>query len=339
MSIQPKNILCGMLLLLFALNAVTADAGTLVSKPGEWTKDQSNYGLGGLYLYLPKNNTPKLAGKRALMVVLHGCGQSASGDIIDKRSGWEGPAEKYGMVLAAPDVPVTNPNGTRVAAGCWDWFGSKHQRGERDTALLADMINAVKARKELNIDSNQIYVVGMSSGGGVSQLLACLYPELIAGFGIHSGPALGSLVFDVFKPPRVTAESIAEHCKQYAGDQQSAFSSQIASIIHGELDKLSVPAHADRNREGLQLLYGANTEAGTIEEANQGNGKLYKDGNGKIRLAQILVTGIGHAFSAGEGSSGGGTYGTNFHDYTHINYPAWVTEFFFDNNLRVKRQS
>ncbi|MGZ5818215.1 MAG: extracellular catalytic domain type 1 short-chain-length polyhydroxyalkanoate depolymerase [Burkholderiaceae bacterium] len=338
MSVAHKNISRLLCLFIFVTNVVAANTSLAATKPGEWTKDENSYGLGGLYLYLPKNSVPKLAGKRALMVVLHGCAQSASGDIIDKRSGWEVPAEKYGMVLAAPDVPTTNPNGTRVAAGCWDWFGSKHQRGERDTALLADMITAVKARPELNIDPNQIYVVGMSSGGGVSQLLACTYPELIAGFGIHSGPAMGSLVFDVFNAPRVSAESIADNCKRYAGDQQSALSSQIASIIHGELDKLAVPSHADRNREGLQLLYGANIDAGTIEETNQSNGKLYKDTNGKIRLAQIVVTGIGHTFSAGEGSTGGGTYGTNFHDYTHINYPAWVTKFFFDNNLRVKRQ-
>ncbi|MGZ3236265.1 MAG: extracellular catalytic domain type 1 short-chain-length polyhydroxyalkanoate depolymerase [Burkholderiaceae bacterium] len=337
MSIVPKSILGGILLVLFTFNAVAANVATPALKPGEWAKNENNYGLNGLYLYVSKNGTPKLAGKRALMVVLHGCAQSASGDIIDKRAGWEVQAEKYGMVLAAPDVPTTNPFGTRVASGCWDWFGSKHQRGERDIALLADMINAVKARPELHIDSNQVYVVGMSSGGGVSEVLACAYPELIAGFGVHSGPALGSLVFDVFSPPKVTAESIADNCKKYAGDYQSALSSQIASIIHGDQDRMAVPAHADRNREGLQLLYGANTEAGTIEEANQSNGKLYKDANGKIRLAQIQLTGVGHAFSAGEGSSGGGTYGTNFHDYTHINYPAWVTKFFFDNNLRVKR--
>jgi poly(3-hydroxybutyrate) depolymerase len=271
------------------------------------------------------------------MVILHGCGQSASGDIIDKRAGWENPAEKYGMVLAAPDVPKTNPSGTRLVAGCWDWFGNRHQRGERDTALLANMIDALKSRAELNIDANQIYVVGMSSGGGEGELLGCLYPELIAGFGIHSAPALGSMILDVFKPPKVTAESIAENCKQYAGDHQSAFATQIASIIHGDQDKLAAPEHADRNREGLQLLYGASTEAGTIEETNQSNGKLYKDANGHIRLAQITVAGLGHAFSAGAGGTGGGTHGTKFHDYIHIDYPDWVTKFFFENNLRVKR--
>lgn len=336
MSIASKKIVRLTLFLLLAINAVVANAVS-APKAGEWTKDENNYGLTSLYLYFPKNSAPKLAGKRALMVVLHGCGQSVSGDIIDKRAGWEGPAEQYGMVLAAPDVPTTKPSGKRIAAGCWDWFGDQHKRGERDTALLANMINAIKARPELNIDPNQIYAVGMSSGGGVTQVLACTYPELIAGFGVHSGPALGSLAFDGFTPPKVSAQSIADNCKKFAGDQQAALSTQIASIIHGDLDRLVVPEHADRNREGLQLLYHANTGAGKIEETNHSEGKLYKDDQGRIRLAQILVTGMGHAFAAGEGGSGGGTYGETFHDYTHINYPAWVTKFFFDNNLRVKR--
>lgn len=337
MSISSKSMLRGMLLFFFTTNFSAAIAAASAPKAGEWTKNEDTYGMPSVYLYLPKNDTPKLAGKRALMVVLHGCRQSAAGDIIDNRSGWEGPAEKYGMVLAAPDVPTTNPSGTRVAPGCWDWFGTQHQRGARDTALLANMIIGIKARPDLNVDANQIYVVGMSSGGGVAQILACAYPELIAGFGIHSAPAMGSLVMNVFSAPKITAEEIVDNCKQYAGTQQAALSTQIASIIHGDLDRLAFPAHADRNREALQLLYGANMEAGAIEETNQSNGKLYKDGNGKIRLAQIQVTGLGHAFSAGADASGGGTYGSNFHDYTHINYPAWVTKFFFENNLRVKR--
>jgi len=337
-----RAVLNGFLLGLFALfhagTAMAADGAGQPLKPGEWTKSESTYDLTSLYLYVPQNNTPKLAGKRALMVVLHGCAQSVVNDIIDKRSGWEGPSEKYGMVLAAPDVPTTNPNGTRFAPGCWDWFGNKHQRGGRDAVLLANMIKGLQARTELNIDPNQVYVVGMSSGAGVSNVLGCSYPELIAGVGIHSGPALGSMLMDIFQAPKVTADSIVENCRLYAGDHAPALTTQIASVIHGSNDKLAKASHADRNREGLQLLYGAGVEAGKIEETNQSNGMLYKDANGKIRVAQIMVEGMGHAFAVGNGGTGGGVKsGLTFHDYTHISYPDWVTKFFFDNNLRVAR--
>jgi poly(3-hydroxybutyrate) depolymerase len=190
--------------------ATFSHAESALPKAGEWTKNDNSYDMSDVYLYLPQNKKPAVAGKRALMVVLHGCAQSAEADMIDKRSGWEVPAEKYGMIVVTPTVPKTNPAGTRLEAGCWDWFGTSHKRGERDTGLLATMINGLKARPELNIDPNQIYAVGISSGAGVTNILACTYPELIAGYGVHSGPALGSMVLDVLRGPKVTPESIAE---------------------------------------------------------------------------------------------------------------------------------
>ncbi len=320
-----------------ALLLLAGSAHAASPQPGNWTENDKNFGLFNLHVYLPQQAKPKLGKKRALMVVLHGCKQTASGDILGKRTGWESVAEQYGMILAAPDVPETNTPGSRLFAGCWDWFGTEHQRGTRDIGLLADMITGLKARSELNIDPNQVYVVGMSSGGAVAQILACSYPELVAGVGLHSAPAMGSNIPDLFAAPKIAAATIVDNCQQYAADQKNAFASQIASILHGSEDRLAHPAHAERNRDALQQLYGASKEAGKISETNQSNGMLYQDGAGKLRLAQIQVEGMGHAFAAGDGGSGGGTYGSQFHDYTHINYPAWVTRFFFENNLRVKR--
>lgn len=317
--------------------ACSSSAHAAGPAPGQWSESSETYGLFNLHLYMPQNAKTKLAGKRALMVVLHGCKQTVAGDIIDKRIGWEAVAEQYGMLVAAPDVPETNPMGTRVAPGCWDWFGTAHKRGERDAGLLAGMINGLQARPELKIDARQIYVVGLSSGAGVAHVFACSYPELVAGVGVHSGPTLGTALMDVLGPPKLSAEESAGLCGQYAADQKPAFATQIASFIHGGADRLVHPVQALRNSEAMQVLYSAAVEAGKIEETNQSKGTLYKDGKGKVRVAHIEVEGLGHAFSAGSGGSGGGTHGSIFHDYSHINYPAWVTRFFFDHNLRVKR--
>jgi len=320
-----------------ALFLVSAGAVAAAPKAGAWIENDQNYGLFNLYVYLPQQAKPKLSSKRALMVVLHGCKQTVNGDIMGKRSGWENVAEQYGMVIAAPDVPETNSPGSRLFAGCWDWFGTEHARGGRDIGPLAGMIKGLQARPELNIDAAQVYVVGMSSGGAVAQVLACAYPELVAGVGLHSAPAMGSNVMDMFGLPKVEAATIVENCQRYAEGQKSAFASQIASVIHGSEDRMSHPAHAERNREALQTLYGARQEAGKIAETNQSNGSLHKDEKGKVRVAHIQVEGMGHAFAVGDGGSGGGTYGDTFHDYSHINYPAWVTRFFFENNLRARR--
>lgn len=320
-----------------ALLLVCASAAAASPKPGGWTENEQNYGLFNVRVYVPQQNKPKLGKQRAMMVVLHGCAQTVYGDIMDKRAGWESVAEQYGMVVAAPDVPETNTPASRLVKGCWDWFGTEHQRGGRDIGPLAEMIKGLQGRRELNIDPRQVYVVGMSSGGAVAQILACAYPELVAGVGMHSAPAMGSNVMDVRTTPKKTAADIVENCRRYADGQQAAFDTQVASLIHGSEDQMANTSHAERNRDALQTLYGATQEAGKIAETNGSNGSLYKDDKGRVRLAYIQVGGLGHAFSVGDGGSGGGTYGSMFHDYTHINYPAWVTRFFFDNNLRVKR--
>lgn len=332
MQLHVPNIVRVLALLLVSASAVAAPI-----KPGSWNESEQNYGLFGVQLYVPQQAKPKLGKQRALMVVLHGCGQTVYGDILNKRVGWEDVAEQYGMVVAAPDVPQTNTPGSRLVAGCWDWFGTAHERGGRDIGPLAEMIKGLSARRELNIDPKQVYVVGMSSGGGVAQILACAYPELVAGVGVHSGPAMGSNVMDVRGTAKISASEIVENCRRYADGQQTAFATQVASLMHGSEDRLAHPAQAERNREAYQELYGATQEAGKIAETNGSNGNLYKDDKGRIRLAFIQAEGLGHAFSAGNGGSGGGTFGTMFHGYSHINYPAWVTRFFFDNNLRVKR--
>jgi poly(3-hydroxybutyrate) depolymerase len=57
---------------------------------------------------------------------------------------------------------------------------------------------------------------------------------------------------------------------------------------------------------------------------------LWNDTKGRQRVALIEIPGMGHAWAAGPGA-----YGSNEADYTHINYPAWVTNWFFANNIRI----
>ncbi len=66
------------------------------------------------------------------------------------------------------------------------------------------------------------------------------------------------------------------------------------------------------------------------QSGNHGDLTAWCDGDGE-RVSKILVNGMGHAWPAGNDSSGGG----NYIDHDHINYPEWITEWFFTNNRRV----
>src|SRR2546430_12343739 len=83
-----------------------------------------------MFQYLP----PGVGTGAALVVILHGCGQTAAG--YDQGAGWSQLADQLGFaVLAAEQKAVNNPN------TCFDWFNPQDiTRGEGEAASIARMI-------------------------------------------------------------------------------------------------------------------------------------------------------------------------------------------------------
>lgn len=322
-------------LVAFVVAGATASAFAVALTPGNgtWVKETTLFGLQDAYTYVPKNTAPAVIGQgRALMLTLHGCAMTASGNVINKKYNWEDTAEKYGMVVIAPTVP-SGTTSTRSYSGCWDWFGANHSRTTRDEAILLKLIDAVKARPELNIDPKQIYVTGLSSGGGLVVALGCVAPDYFAGMGINTGPALNTAANAGVGSKAVrTPQQIAADCKAYAGPHSTALLTQLTSVVNGSKDTTVDPTHSWANRDGMKVAYGATVDGGSFTETKS-VGRVWKDTNGIPRVSYIEATDMAHAWPAGAGGSGGGIWV----DYTHVNYPSYVTKFFFDNNLRVAR--
>lgn len=318
-----------------ALITASLSAYALTPGSGSWVKETTTYGTPNLqdaYVYVPSNASPAvLNGKRALMLTLHGCGQTASGNVTGKKFNWEATAEQYGMVVIAPTVP-SGTSATRSNSGCWDWFGSSHNRTSRDAVPIKKLIDAVMARSNLDIDPNQIYVTGLSSGAAETHVLGCSFPDYFAGVGVNAGPALGSASTDIFGAPKVSASQIVSYCKAMNGNNYNThFNTQLWNSIHGASDATVQPSHAPRNGEGMRSLYGTTSTSYAFSVPGDGVGTLWKDANGKERVSLISVTGMQHAWPAGAGGSGGGTYVV----YNKVHYPSWITAWFFNNNLRV----
>ncbi|MBS0308371.1 MAG: PHB depolymerase family esterase [Proteobacteria bacterium] len=308
----------------------TSAAFALTPGSGTWVKESATYGppnLPDAYVYVPKNSSPQvLNGQRALMLSLPGCGQS-SANIINKGFNWETVAEQYGMVVIAPSIP----SGGSRTSGCWDWVGDQTRTG-RDVKPLIDLVNAVKARANLDIDPNQVYVSGLSSGAAQTHIMGCTYPDVFAATIPNAGPALGSGAYDIFSDPKITAQQVADNCKKYNGNNyNSYFNTQLFVNVYGSGDATVKPTHNVRNRDGMKILYAANTSGGTETVSGGGTVDLWQDANGKLRIGNQVVNGMGHAWPAGAGGSGGGTYV----DYSHVNFPAYIVPWLMANNLRV----
>ena len=84
----------------------------------------SNPGNLRMFGYRPST----LADNPALVVVLHGCTQSAAG--YDLGAGWSTLADRYGFALLLPEQQRSNnPN------GCFNWFQPEHSRRNRGEPL------------------------------------------------------------------------------------------------------------------------------------------------------------------------------------------------------------
>jgi poly(3-hydroxybutyrate) depolymerase len=295
-----------------------------------WAADSVNGGSLTGYFYWPAS-APTLGGKRALVLVLHGCKQSALGDVINSASdagfNWKAMADQYGAVILAP-----NATGNVYASHCWDYTSTNHNRTSGHDAILLNLVNRFVTDTQYAIDPNQVYVTGLSSGGGETMALGCMAPDIFAGVGINAGPPPGTTTGQIsFVPSGYTAATAAGKCQSLAGGNLSKFSTQIASVIWGTGDYTVAQAYGPMDAAAMRGAYGGSyTKGATASLPGGGSNIAYSDSNGKLRTSEITVTGLAHAWPAGSGGQNG-----NYVNATTVNYPAFVMDFWFKNNLRA----
>ena len=330
MTLNIKRLLA---LLLFVSSTSQAQ---VAAGPGTWSANQTwaadsvNGGSLTGYFYWPASQ-PTLGGKRALVLVLHGCSQTAGGDVIDSTSdkgfNWKAMAEQYGAVILAP-----NATGNVYGSHCWDYTSTNHNRTSGHDAILLNLVNRFVTNAQYAIDPNQVYVTGLSSGGGETMALGCMAPDIFAGVGINAGPPPGTTTGQIgFVPSGYTSTTAANNCKALAGSNLAQFATQVASVIWGTNDYTVAQAYGPMDAAAMRGAYGGSyTKGATATVATGGSNIPYTDSNGKLCTSEITVTGMGHAWPAGSGGQN-----ANYVDATKVNYPSFVMDFWFKNNLRA----
>jgi len=139
----------------------------------------SNPGALRMFSFVPEHLSPS----PALVVVLHGCGQTAAG--YDLGTGWSTLAERYGFALLMPEQQASNNANT-----CFNWFNPEDiSRDGGEAGSIRQMI--ARMASDHNIDSRRIYVTGLSAGGAMTSVMLATYPELFAGGAVIAGLPYG----------------------------------------------------------------------------------------------------------------------------------------------------
>jgi len=327
-----------------------AASALLISQPAmaEWGTSQEKIAGHDTWVFVPKpgdGSGKLLDGKRALVINLHGCAQSATE--LKGFGNWDPTATTYGLYVAIPDVGVTNS----YSFGCWDYRdGADLHQNASDLVSLA---SAMKSRFP-DIDPNQVYITGLSSGAAMALLAACKAPDVFAGVGAIAGPSVGSNQDAAFSNPLLgNVDHALAKCKDLAGAKVGAFGPQIASVGYGDLDKngggtmpVPPPAHGVKalvpvewtkdDAQVLAKLYQPCSFGGTRQLPDgKAEETLCTSTGGQQRVSLLKLFKVGHAWPAGSGDTSPG--GGDWINKVGTNYPAYVTGWFFTNNPRVER--
>lgn len=119
-----------------------------------------------------------------LVVVLHGCTQTAEGYAAG--AGWLTLAERFGFAVLCPEQSrANNPN------LCFNWFQANDTaRGAGEAASIHAMVQWTLDQHGL--DRAQVFVTGLSAGGAMTAVMLSTYPEVFAAGAVIAGLAYGS---------------------------------------------------------------------------------------------------------------------------------------------------
>jgi poly(hydroxyalkanoate) depolymerase family esterase len=208
----------------------------LKSPLDETTDFGSNPGALKMFSFIPEN----LQEPPALVVVLHGCGQTAAG--YDLGAGWSTLAKHFGFALLMPEQQSSN-NGR----GCFNWFNPEDTaRDSGEACSIRQMIARISA--DIGIDQHRIFVTGLSAGGAMTSVMLATYPELFAGGAVIAGLPFGvasnvsEALSGMFQSPQHPARELGDLVRN-ASNHNGPWPK--LSVWHGSADRTVNPANAD----------------------------------------------------------------------------------------------
>jgi poly(hydroxyalkanoate) depolymerase family esterase len=234
-------------------------------------------------LYVP---TVRAGGRRPLIVMLHGCTQSADDFAAGTRMNVI--AEEQECFVVYPEQPAA-----ANASKCWNWFRPGDQtRGEGEPSLIAGITREVARHHD--VDPSRIYVAGLSAGGAAAAIMGNAYPDLYAAVGVHSGLPCGS-AYDL--PSALNAMRGAG--KNMA--RRATASLKPTIVFHGDRDTTVHPSNGARviAQVGGEALAEMRTERETSPKGDSFTRSIHRSADGCSVLELWELHGAGHAWSAG----------------------------------------
>jgi len=267
------------------LGAHTQEVGRDAKALVELKSFGSNPGNLRCYIHAPAIVQPEAP----LVVVLHGCSQTAAG--YDTASGWSQIANDLGFVLLFPEQRRSNNLGM-----CFNWFEpADTARDSGEAHSIHQMIATVGSRWP--IDQERIFITGFSGGGAMASAMLATYPEVFAGGAIIAGMAYGVAngTIDAFGKMHgyglpetgVLVQKVVD-----ASDCTGPWPT--IAIWHGAADHTIDVANADAIARQWRTLHKLDEQPTRTETVDGVPHRIWSDAGGRVTLEDYIVPTMGH---------------------------------------------
>jgi poly(hydroxyalkanoate) depolymerase family esterase len=253
----------------------------------------SNPGALNMYEYVPAG----LPAGRPLVVVLHGCTQTAANM---ENAGWNKLADQYQFAVLYPEQTTAN-NPVR----CFNWAGeygdvANLTRGQGENQSIISMIDQMHTAH--GTDNAKVYLVGFSAGGAFVPVMLSTWPERFAAASIMEGipykcatsvnGAYSCQSPGVAKTPQEWGD-LVRGAYTYAGARPRV------QIWHGTGDNIVVPANMAELQKQWTNVFGTDMTADETEMiGTAGTRTAFKMGTTTV-IESYSVTGMAHAVAIG----------------------------------------
>ena len=238
----------------------------------------------------------------ALVVVLHGCTQTAS--TYDRGSGWSQLAERHGFAVLVPQQRRANNSNL-----CFNWFlPGDTRRGRGEAASISEMVQHVAGL--YGLDRSHIFITGLSAGGAMTSVMLACYPELFAGGAVIAGLPFASANSLPEALERMRGQGAPSRRELRARAMAAADHTShrpTLSVWHGTQDATVDRSNATAIVDQWRDLHGLGTTGGDVEVVDGHRREAWSDPQGRVVIERYDIHGMGHGTplnTRGSGSCG-----------------------------------